>query len=162
MWWLAISALHDPNAYEGYIADHLPDRDTDRCSGRTLPVDAFVVWQRTQSLLGSNATPPERIIVSRAVPRTYHHPEFYQLLTACREPMIIRGAGGRVQSSDTVQLYAGSNTSAATTEMILAHEYTHVVQLKTATTRNLPNFVLGALLQGGAIYSADTYVQTYL
>lgn len=130
--------------------------------GGSIPVDPTVVWQRTQRLLGANVTPPERIVVGHPESRTYSHPPFYRLLTRCSDVTVTSSEGGSVESPDTIYLDIDANTSAPAIEKILVHEYTHVVQYRTGVPSNLSVDVLGPVLQGAAIYTADAYVRTYL
>lgn len=127
-----------------------------------FPVNPALVWRRVQSLYGTGVEPPERILVSEPEPVRRVYPRFYRRLTTCEGQDFNRSAGGSVRSPDTVHLFVSANTSAASIEAILAHEYAHVIQFRTNATRNVSFDNGGALLQGGAIYVEDRYIDRYL
>jgi len=129
--------------------------------GGPLPVDPYAVWQRTQRLLGTNVTPPDRIVVDEPTAESYEVPPHYQLLTGCGDQQLDAKPGGRVDGPSAVRLYVDPDTPAVAVEGILVHEYAHVVQFRQQVPGNLSRNVLGAVLQGGAHYAAEAYAREH-
>lgn len=130
--------------------------------GDALPVDPNLVWKRVQSLQGTSVEPPERIVVTGPNSYTETYSRFYRTMTGCGIQEFEWSEGGRVQSPDVVELYMSEETTDASIEAILAHEYAHVIQFRTNAASESPFSIRGALLQGGAIYIAEFYTRRYL
>lgn len=148
--------------------------DTPRVAvrGESLPVDADTVFARVETLTGASVAPPEvvvkpgrsgmpNLVAGQAVPTVFGLDGWEQ------------GAGvhGKTAGDGSrVHLFLGNGTAPAV-EHVLAHEFVHVVQLRTelparairrgaATTDE--RLAATALVEGHAVYVADRYVERYL
>lgn len=137
--------------------------------GGPIPVDVNQVWYRVQDLIGTNVTPPRRVIVvtSNDSDLVALRPDrFYTTMTGVRyhsfTPAEVRG---HVRNPDTVHIrWSPNTTSPARLEQVLVHEFTHVVQFRQRVMAgsDIPLTVRGGLLQGGAIFVAEAYTNRYL
>ena len=138
-------------------------------SGR-IPVDATVVYDRTQRLLGTAAPRPEAVQVLNTTANTTRPPEFQRLLGLERNVSEAEAAAF-VVGPRTVYLNRNVTDRPAFTEHVLAHEFTHTVQFRTgaigrvqAATGPGPDgeFASTAVIEGAATYAQDRYWRTHI
>lgn len=110
--------------------------------GGPLSVDPDVVFARVQRMLGSNVTPPERIVVRN-----------------------ISAAGWVGHDGRTVVIHPAVGADRHTAEVILAHEFAHVVQQRRYRFRvqsGDESFAVGSVNEGAAVYVSQRYEERYL
>jgi len=132
----------------------------------TLPVNATVVYRRTERLLGVDAPAPSIELTDVTPPESQEFPTSpaTEALGYGNEtgpvgdcaPLTNAFAGG-----DEVTL-APRNLSAAALELVLAHEYTHILQDEVENFSDADaRATRRALIEGSAVYVAETYAREY-
>jgi len=132
-----------------------------------LPVNATSVYRRTERLMGVSDEVPTVQVENRTVDPSLGGPgpvgralgfgEATGPVTECGTLGSGSAGGGTVQVSTT-------NLTAASVELLLVHEYAHVLQDDVRgyenATRSL-DATRGAMLEGSAVYVADAYARRY-
>lgn len=141
---------------------------------QSLPVDEDAVFQRVERLLDVDATQPTVRVVSPGDPARERSPKLFSLFGATDDgnprtcmPNVAASANGSVVSISTEGL------DAAEVELLLVHEYVHVVQeqsgqiaVQTEMRNTLTNTVRGtttsrAIVEGAAVYTTQVYAQQH-
>lgn len=146
----------------------------------SLPVDPNTVFSRLQAVLGTNAAPPVYVEVVADADALGPGPggglqRAWRLL-GLRAGGLERDQVDRLENGVTtglggIRLYLPGNTSPATVEWLLAHEFVHYIAIQrgldTALVRRLPRttdasgFVARAVVEGTAVYATDAYIERY-
>jgi len=140
-----------------------------------LPVNATSVWRRTERLLGVSAPAPSVEVLEEArLPTEQLQPSSVQRaigygaeqgsFRACG--MLAHGfASGDTVHLSTVDPVTGANLSDSTLELILAHEYAHVLQGEVEgydDAAGVENRVVGrAMSEGSAVIVAESYAREF-
>lgn len=142
-----------------------------------IPLDAGAVFDRTASVLDTDAGPPQRIVVqanrdTSIGPRTPTEPPFYRLFGLRVPETDDDEVGVAAYVADPSTVYVNSQlTDDPRLERVLAHEYVHVVQFRTgavravrlATDRTFDGRMASrATIEGAAVFGADAYWARYL
>jgi hypothetical protein len=146
--------------------------DTERIAvrGGRLPVDATLVYDRTRTLLATEAPHPDTVQLLDTTANTTRPPEFQRLLGLERNVSEVEAAAF-VIGPRTVYLNRNVTDRPAFTEHVLAHEFTHTVQFRRgyigrvqAATASGPDgrFASTAVIEGAATYAQDRYWQTHI
>jgi hypothetical protein len=168
------------------------DNETERLSAPNITVlngslelDPGRVFARVQAVSGTNVTPPRAVRVYNTSDAFYNStpsgttepilPRFWRvagLSTADVNSSALEIAkNGDVTGRGDVAIYLGPNTTLADERLLLAHEFTHYVQIQQGQQSDL-NGALGgtttqaaylarSIIEGGAIYTTDSYVREY-
>lgn len=149
----------------------------------TLPLDPDPVWNRTAALLEVSVSRPQSVRVADdpgdLVPfgaGSTEPPRFWTLLGVTRagglnESVTRQMENGVTGATGSIAVYLGTAPSASEVEWLLAHEFTHYAQFSSGWAwdlgTELPDttdgaFVRRALLEGGAVYTTDTYVRRHV
>jgi hypothetical protein len=154
--------------------------------GGSLPVNATVVYERVERLLGVNASAPAAVRVTNAsafygnltgtrTGSVTGHARFERAL-GLRQPVNasrLVGPNGVTLGYGTVAVYPGQSPARATVAPLLAHEFAHYLQFTTGSTRTLTGnlsaprttdgaFVRRAVIEGVAVAVETAYVERYL
>lgn len=141
-------------------------------TGGELSVDPGRVFALTGRVLGTNQTtyPDVVVLPPGEVPAVGEPPSrFFRRLGLTRTPGDVE-AGAYVRGPETVYVSERLSTRPVALEYTLAHEYTHVVQHETGVYEDLLRgrfstdamAVRTAVLEGAAVYAADTYWRRYI
>lgn len=148
---------------------------TVRVERHPLPVDATRIFQRVESMLGANATPPTVVVITSPTPATRDRDPFERRVGLAvpesakegfddADPVL--GTGG----SELVQIAFPhgdvGDVPEETIELTLVHEFVHTVQLQRGVDEQLdeaglPEHVQSALVEGGAVYVEQQYAERY-
>lgn len=127
-----------------------------------LPVDPALVFARLQVLLGTEATPPEAVLIEPDEEMgfgTATYPAFYRLfgihVPDGRNRTLT--AAGYVRDPSYVHLNAELTDNATATESVLAHESVHVVQFETGQAHSAQAVIVGDDLRGVTTDDRQTY-----
>lgn len=136
-------------------------------TGGRLPVEPGRVYAITQRVLGTNLTTTPDVVVRdpQEMPFvTGTPPAFHRLLGLTLDRGGVETAA-YVRGPETVYVSERILNRSVLVETTLAHEYTHVVQHRTGTFDDLravgtstdAEAVRAAVIEGAAVYTADTY-----
>lgn len=149
------------------------DAPTLNVTGGDPPVDPGRVFAITQRVLGTNLTTYPDIVIQRPEEVPFfaeRAPVFYRLLGLTFDRAGVETAA-YVRGPETVYVNERILNRTVLVEYTLVHEYTHVVQHRTGVYRGLRRVVGAAtdgeavrtaVVEGAAIYTADTYWQRHL
>ncbi|QLH81897.1 hypothetical protein [Halosimplex pelagicum] len=150
-------------------SDGVGESDRIVVRGGELPVNATAVYQRVERLMDADAPEPT-VEVTDADRIDFSTGD----LTASTEALGYRRGDGSISEcgqfypasagGDTVTIAPG-NLSAASVELVLAHEYVHIVQDEVEGYDRVGEIerydVDHALTEGSAVYVADRYADRY-
>lgn len=163
-----------------------PGDDSDpgiRYRGDSLSFEAAPVFDRVESLLGVTADPPNAVSVEnastwfgtnvterRAPTGTGRFGALVGVETAGSYADLRETPNGATSPFGSVRLYPGSGSPAAL-EVVLAHEFVHVVQFQrnqvSAVRRNVggtstdARWTARSIVEGVAVWTETQYVETY-
>lgn len=142
---------------------------------RSLPVNATRIFQRVESMLDADATPPTVVVITSPTPDARDRDEFERRAGLAVPDSVkeefdgadpVLGTGG----AELVQIafpHGGvDDVPEETIELTLVHEFVHTVQLQRGVDEQmeaagLPEHVQSALLEGGAVYVEQQYAERY-
>ena len=131
-----------------------------------LPVDATLVWDRVQRMHGTNATAPTVRVVRKEDPTPSEGAGLKRLLgIGPPEPISPSRTGGYVTPEGVTIVLPRGEPDPRVVEMVLAHEYAHVVENSYGIDwgDRTPSLQLRhAVQEGGAVYVETEYARTYL
>lgn len=131
-------------------------------------VDVNVTWNRTQRLVGVNATRPS--VTVRRGDRSYGTSPFIVALTGSAPESPLRAGAYYLSEEDSVVFptHEVRNSSAATLETTLAHEYAHAIQHQhgwsytdVSRSRTTEPMAVRAYSEGFAEYVEQQYAARY-
>jgi len=148
------------------------DAPTLNVSGGDLPVDPGRVFAITQRVLGTNLTTYPDVVIQRPEEVPFfaeRAPAFYRLLGLTFDRQGVETAA-YVRGPETVYVNDRILNRTVLVEYTLVHEYTHVVQHRIDVYRDLrvvgastdAKSVRTAVIEGAAVYAADTYWQRHI
>jgi len=137
-----------------------------------LPVNATLIWERVESLLGGEYDPPTVTVRERAIePQTAEFAGHLGLDAGIEEFDEGRARASYARRTGRVRL-SPRNASTAQVRRILAHEYVHAVQFRrvgenrtTLLDRVAARESFGAqraIIEGSAVYVEDTFTRQFL
>jgi hypothetical protein len=140
--------------------------------GGSLPYDPVTVWTRVESLLAADVGPPGTITITNLSGNVGGQPTRFQRLLGVPAPSTDRGsvAGRALPPGNEVQLDDAALDAEHGFETVLAHEYVHVVQMRTGARGRVWNqldetydsrVVYTATIEGAATYTDNQYTRTY-
>jgi hypothetical protein len=152
----------------------------------SLSVDPNRVFERVQSLQGTDVDPPRVVRVYNNMTDFANQSEgvlpggsrrFYRLagMTAADVNIsvsVTRQKNGYVTGLGSIVLYVGENASTVDELLLVAHEFTHYLQVRDGRQQRLietlgsatvtdERYVIRALSEGGAVVTTDAYLATY-
>ena len=141
----------------------------------SLPVDATQIYQRVERLMDTNASAPDV-----RVERMNRSSSVGLAPSPVRQALGFANTTGSVQACGTftsayatdgavtispVNPVTGENLSASTIELVLAHEYAHILQNRVEGFQNATAagnlHISQAMTEGSAVFVADTYAQRH-
>ncbi|WP_161973142.1 hypothetical protein [Halostella litorea] len=144
-------------------------------AGEELPVDPDLTFARVQALVGTDVE-PQPVTVRSGSTRSadagyYDRRPFFRIMGLADANYSTTGASGVTYSDGEVQITT-RNASTTEVERVLAHEFTHTVQMRTSMTADLDAAVYGdrttdysmtrrSLVEGGAVYVTDVYAERF-
>jgi hypothetical protein len=141
-------------------------------TGGTLPYDPVTVWTRVKSLLAADVAPPGTITITNLSGNVGGEPTRFQRLLGVPAPSTERGslAGRALPPGNEVQLNDAALDAEDGYETVLAHEYVHVVQMRTRARGRVwsqldetydGRVVYSATIEGAATYADNQYTRKY-
>lgn len=151
----------------------------------SLELDPGRVFARVQAVSGTNVTAPRSVRVFNTSDAFYNStpggtagpgvPRFWRV--AGLDTAEVNGSAleisknGYVTGRGDVVVYLGPNSTLADERLLLAHEFTHYVQIQQGQQSSL-NEALGgtttqdgylrrSIIEGGAVYTTDSYIRAY-
>ncbi len=183
---LLVTGCQAPTADSGSAGENTTnatETPTIEVENGSLAVDPGQTFARVQRVAGTDVSPPERVraFESSAAfrnstgPGGSGVPEFWTLAGLRTGPVnqsdLAVRKNGYVTPAGSVAVYLGENATLADERMVLAHELTHYVQTQNQRQTQLrgsiglgtteSDLVLGALIEGGAVYTTDEYMRAY-
>ncbi|NHN47551.1 hypothetical protein G9464_08070 [Halostella sp. JP-L12] len=143
--------------------------------GGELPVDPNRTFARVQALVGTDVRPRTVTVIdgsSRSSGAGYYaEREFFDIMGLEETDYATDGASGVTYADGQVQITT-RNASDAEVERVLAHEFTHTVQMRSGMTADLDSVAYTrrttdyamtrqALVEGGAVYVTDAYAERF-
>lgn len=148
------------------------DAPTVNVTGATLPVDPGHVFAITRRILGTNGTSAPDVVVQspEEMPFVAAPPTEFSRLLGLTLDRRNTTTSAYVRGPETVYVNERILDRPTLLETTLAHEYAHVVQhrtgayddLRVAGTSSDGRAVRRAILEGAAVYAADTYWQRHV
>jgi len=144
-------------------------------SGEELPVDADLTFARVQALVGTDVEPQPVTVRSgsaRSADASYYERQpFFEIMGLADANFSTAGASGVTYTDGEVQITT-REAPPAEVERVLAHEFTHTIQMRTSMTADLDSVGYGerttdysmtrrALVEGGAVYVTDVYAERF-
>lgn len=141
---------------------------------QSLPVDEAAVFRRVERLLDVDATKPTVRVVSPADPPLGRTPKLFSLfgVAADGDPQsCMPNVAG--SANESVVTISTEGLDAAEVELLLVHEYVHVVQEQSSQIAvqaemrdSLTNTIRGtttsrAIVEGAAVYTTEVYAQRH-
>jgi hypothetical protein len=152
----------------------------------SLSVDPNRVFERVQSLQGTDVDPPRVVRVYNNVTAFENQSagvlpggsrRFYKLAGMTAEDVnisesVTRQKNGYVTGLGSIVLYVGENASTVDELLLVAHEFTHYLQVRDGRQQRLietldsatltdERYVIRALSEGGAVVTTNAYLATY-
>lgn len=153
----------------------------------TLAISPAEVFARVQALHGTALPRPAELRVfndlsgfqnQSAAGQAGNAPRFFDLAGLNTSSVnvsldVLKQKNGYVTGLGSVVLFVGENATDTDQRILLAHELTHYIQVKQDRQRQLletrglgtsttdDQFVVRALIEGGAIFTADSYLDSY-
>jgi len=180
----AFQTTHGDNDTNGTPGTTEPTRTTELnvteeysvpVEGSELPVDADRTFARVQALMGSDVEPQSVTVregSSRSSTTSYYTSQsFFRIMGLDETNYSTNGASGVTYRDGEVRLTT-RDAPDAEIERVLAHEFTHTVQMRTGMTESLnrdasvsrstdASLVRRALVEGGAVYVTDVYSERF-
>jgi len=143
--------------------------------GEELPVDPNSTFARVQSLVGTDVRPQTVTVIdgsSREADAGYYADRsFFDIMGLEATDYSTDGASGVTYADGQVRITT-RNASDAEVERVLAHEFTHTVQMRSGMTADLDSMAYTrrttdyamtrqALVEGGAVYVTDAYAERF-
>ncbi|WP_302081010.1 hypothetical protein [Salinibaculum rarum] len=179
--------LESPAPSENETGDRLNSESAPNVTvlNGSLELDPGKVFARVQRVSDTNVTAPAAVRVFGTSEEFYSStpgglgpntlPRFWHV--AGLETESVNGSAlefrknGYVTGTGAVTIYLGENATVADERLVLAHEFTHYVQLQTGRQTDLNGAVGGrttdsayvsrAIVEGGAVLTTDAYVREY-
>ena len=143
--------------------------------GEELPVNPNSTFARVQALVGTDVRPQPVTVIdgsSREADAGYYADHsFFDIMGLEATDYSTDGASGVTYADGQVRITT-RNASDAEVERVLAHEFTHTVQMRSgmtdeldsvAYTRRTTDYAMTrqALVEGGAVYVTDAYAERF-
>jgi hypothetical protein len=143
--------------------------------GASLPVDADRTFARVQALVGTDVEPQSVTVregSSRSSSASYYTSQsFFRIMGLDETNYSTNGASGVTYRNGEVRLTT-REASDGEIERVLAHEFTHTLQMRSGMTESLnrdstvtrstdASLVRQALVEGGAVYVTDVYSERF-
>ncbi|WP_340100881.1 hypothetical protein [Salinibaculum salinum] len=151
----------------------------------SLELDPGEVFARVQHVSGSNVTAPTAVRVFDTSDEFYNStptglgpntlPRFWRVAGVETDPVNSSALeiqkNGYVTGTGAVTIYLNPNTTVADERLLLAHEFTHYIQIQENQQAQLNGeldgrttqsaYVRRALVEGAAVFTTDAYVREY-
>ena len=143
--------------------------------GGELPVDPNSTFARVQALVGTDVRPQSVTVIDGSSRDTdagyYADRSFFDIMGLEETDYSTDGASGVTYADGQVRITT-RNASDAEIERVLAHEFTHTVQMRSGMTADLDSVAYTrrttdyamtrqALVEGGAVYVTDAYAERF-
>lgn len=168
---------HDANLPSGDLSEDVtaPGHSTEVTVNGSLPVDATRTYRRVEQLMNTSAPAPtvevqhrdRSLRMDRRLPPTHRALGFTNETGALEEctPIAAASASGNQVTISPTGPVSGEELSPSKVELVLAHEYAHVLQERVAGFEAASDAedtrVSRAMSEGSAVYVAEAYAREH-